>query len=191
MRLDREFRQNLNQEYSLETLSTYVTRSISLAKKDWWDTNQVPVMSQFTPIGEHYDPLLIETVNSHLFQFASKQNVSIERGNVPNDNRGVWDPTKRRITLRNDLNRVNSIEVLAHEVAHVAAGHDQYCTDTRPEQEVMAFGASFLYLHAYGIDTHGMIAPNIAFYSFISREHELFFRKKDDIVALVELMMTE
>lgn len=67
--------------------------------------------------------------------------------------RGHWQPTRREIGVRRDLDGIGYIKTLTHEVAHMLADHRAGVD--RNDAEDVAESAAYVVLSHFGIDTGG------------------------------------
>lgn len=65
--------------------------------------------------------------------------------------RGYWDPARREIGLRSDLDGVSCLKTLAHETAHMLADHRGGADQN--DAEDVAESAAYVTLAHFGIDT--------------------------------------
>lgn len=70
------------------------------------------------------------------------------------------DPLRRRITVAHDLDGDQATKTLAHETAHMVAGHT--LKDNAQEVETVAESSALVVLNHYGIDSAGYSFPYIS-----------------------------
>ncbi|MBW7932253.1 MAG: hypothetical protein H3C62_01310 [Gemmatimonadaceae bacterium] len=84
----------------------------------------------------------------------------------PGSARGSWNPEKRQLWVASDGPIVEQLSVGVHETTHALAGHSARVSRREyAVQEVVADGAAFLVMDAFGFDTSLAATPYLASYA--------------------------
>jgi len=87
---------------------------------------------------------------------------------------GVTDFTARTVTVRTDMPDAARVKTLAHELGHIASGHESRGGDGlhRGIQEVEAESVATMVTAAYGMDTTGYTVPYVATWSTTVKDRD-------------------